>query len=646
MEVITIIKTLNINRQTTAILENAYNIGYELTENILWTAHFSLPLNDPKVSKVELLRYVEITDNGRYIGLFRVMPKKTTRNESTQEVSFECEHVLGTLINKYLIGYHQMTNYTTKHVIQYLLNQQHQKHWKLGTVAFTRYFHYSWENENLLSALLSIPKPFDQQYRWTFDTTSYPWTLNLVGVEDKPTARIRDKHNLVGLEIVEDPTPVFNRIIPFGAGEGVNKLTIRDVNNGIPYLDKRNADDEIIEYIWADDRFKDPQALKDSAQALLNDQYKAKASWKATAADVSKITGTKVDELRIGKVVRIDVDDMPTIDMRILKEKRSDITGDPGKATLEMGTLRQDLGTTQADMQRRQRINELYSMGATNILPIPAQDNADSNNPLRMLLVIDDDVVNVNTFELWFEALKFRAYSKATGGGGALVKSTKGGGANTITSGGGGGTTATSGGGGGTSKSTSSGGGTQKTSGAGGDHVHVVFTQTSQQGPFDLNTFEAADGSLLQLESASNSLTTKGSSGNHTHNITLTAHTHEITLEPHTHSITLTNHTHQITIAAHTHEIELPNHTHEIIHGIYLLEETASNVEVRVDGNLVSFSGTNADRLDIIDYLDKDSNGKIRRGKHEVTLLPNRRARIEAQAVARIFIQSQLGVSL
>lgn len=167
-EVITIIRTLNLNRQTTAILQNAYNIGYEKPVNETWQASFSLPINDPKVEKVKLLEYVEIDD----IGLFRIIPKRTSK--SSNSVTFECEHVLATLLNTPLFKYHQLSNYTTRQVLQYLIDQQFHKHWRLGKVEITRYFHYSWENENLLSAIFSVPKQFDEPYMWEFDTSSYP----------------------------------------------------------------------------------------------------------------------------------------------------------------------------------------------------------------------------------------------------------------------------------------------------------------------------------------------------------------------------------------------------------------------------------------------------------------------------------------
>src|SRR5699024_3553861 len=136
-----LIRILNLSRQTTAILENAYNIGYEKPVNSIWQASFSLPLNDSKVDKVELLQYVEIKDDltDEYIGLFRIMPKLTTKNESTQEVTFQCEHVLATLMDKSLFKYWQRSNFTTAQNIDFLLNKQNHKHWVRRKTEFTRY---------------------------------------------------------------------------------------------------------------------------------------------------------------------------------------------------------------------------------------------------------------------------------------------------------------------------------------------------------------------------------------------------------------------------------------------------------------------------------------------------------------------------
>lgn len=583
------IKALNLNRQVTAILENAKDIGYEKQANSIWQAQFSLPADDPKNEKVQLLNYVEIEDdtNGEYIGLFRIIPKLT--NKENNLVTYKCEHVLATLLDSSLFQYHQLTGYNTAQAIEYLLTQQKEVHWQEGTCSFTRFFGYSWENENLLSALFSIPKPFDVPYRWTWDTTTYPWKLNLVDPEVVATCRIREGYNLKGLEIEENPMSIYNRIYPLGAGEGVNQLTIAKVNGGVPYIENSAsiAKYGIRETIWADKRFEDSATLKANAQALIQKWKEPIITWKASAADVSSITGADIDKLKEGRIVRIDVDGYPTTDLRIMKESKSDITGNPGDVQLELGNLVQDLATTLADLQQRQQINELYSAGATNILNFGYQDNCDNVVPALIPFYIDDDVVNVNTCELTFRTKKFRAYSKDTEGGGATV--------------------ATSSSGGGSSTTTSAGGGT-------------TVTSEQSSGQFDLATGDE----VATLN------------GHHAHPLPsgLVFHTHDVVIGPHQHGVIIDNHSHSTTIPAHTHPVK-----HEIVEYGTL----PTSVVIKVDGVTIPFTAIEGDRINLVDYMAKDTDGRITRGRHEVTITPNGLARIEADLILRCFIRSHLG---
>lgn len=614
------IKTLDLNRNITAYLENAFNVSYEKVSNQLWSASFSLPLNDPKNEKVKLLRYVEIDG----VGLFRILPKKISK--SSESITYTCEHVLSTLLGSTLFKYHQLSNYTTKEVLTYLLNQQKIKHWKIGTVEFTRYFHYSWENENLLSAIFSVPKPFDEQYRWTWDTSSYPWTLNLVKVDMEPTGRIQEGHNLINFEIEENPNSLWNRIYPLGAGEGVNQLTIESVNNGVPYIEDATsiAEYDLYETIWVDTRFTDAATLKANAEVLLKKWKEPIVSWTTTAADVSELTGTSVDELTEGKVIRVSTKEFGDIDLRILKESRPDAKGAPWNVNLELGNLTKDLGTTQTDLERRQKINEVYSQGATNIDSRDFQDNCDANYPAVIRFPIPNDVVNINEMKLTFETTKYRAYSKAIEGGGATAKSTASGGASTQTSSSGGGVV----------KSTASGGATTQTSSAGGDHDHVMFMRLGGQ---VTGTEEAylCGGGIVSLLADSSTLRTASSSGDHTH---------VVNIPPHSHSFETPNHTHNVNIPAHTHDFTLPNHTHAILYGIFEYDELPTSVEITVDGKIIPHTDINGEDIDLEPYLQKDANGKISRGRFaEIKIKPNNLARINATVTSRLFIQSQIG---
>jgi phage minor structural protein len=609
-----LIKILNQNREPVAILENAYDIGYEKEYNSLWKCSFSLPLNDQKNEHCKPFNYVELYDNATlaedgnierdYIGLFRIMPKLTTKNDSGNYVTYECEHVLGMLLNTFLFQDHQLTNLTTTEALSYLLNKQKVKHWKLGRVQFVRRFSYLWENENLLSAIYSVPNPFDVQFEWNWNTQSYPWTLELLVPATEATAQIKEGKNLRGLDIEDNPMDVYNRIYPLGVGEGVNQLTIKDVNGGIPYIEDAAsvADNGPIEYIWPDRRYQDAATLKAAAEAMLKKWKEPIVTWSVSAADLSSITGESIDKFRVGKIVRLNVDGFPSTDLRIMKESKPDITGRPGEINLEVGNVVEDLGTSYGDIRERQRINELYAQGATNLLSYSYNDNADQNNPAEIVFFLPDEMQKLNKLTLWFETTNFRAYEKAIGGGGATLTTTKSGGATTI------------------SKTV-----TSKSGGA--------STLTSE---FAAPTFFLYSSTLLPLTGATLE--------NHFHAVEVTNelnHRHGVKTLPHEHDVVV-----EVAIPDHVHPVELEDHEHDLQFGIFKLPDIPTDVTIKVDGNPVSFSGTSGEDIDLIPYLDKDSDGKVTRGKHVVSLTPNERGRINAQINTQFFIQSRGGYTL
>lgn len=634
------LKALDINRRAVAYLENAYNISYEKQTNTIWSASFYLPLNDPKVDKVEQLGYVEITDtDGEYIGLFRVMPTETVVSEQANRIKFECKHVLCLLMDSVMFRYHEISpNTKTVDVLNYLLSLQKVKHWQLGKCEFTRYFQYSWENENgLVDALWSVPQPFDEEYMWTFDTSSYPWTLNLIKPPTNVTARVWEGHNLKGFTIESNPNQLINRIYPLGIGEGVNQLNVKRVNpTGQYYVEDAASILQygLVEYVWADRRFTDAKSLYSSALALLKKWKQPIVSWDINALDLIKAIATKpgkkipkIDELRLDKIVQVKTNHFGTLNLRILKESKNDVFGNPQNIQLSVGYVPSDLGTTQADIERNIQINQLYAQGATNILNYDKADNADNNYPVKFRIFVDDDVVKINTCELTFETTSFRAYSKAIAGGGAVVSSTSAGG--------------------GVSKSTDSGGASvqsttsqaagqsTQTSSANGSHRHRMFSPGSLIGPLPQTEYVAYGGGF-RAEGSPNDIYTAEAVDNHTHTVSVPAHVHTV-------NVSIPSHSHDFTVPNHKHDITIPNHTHEIEYGIFEDSNTASQVVLTVDGNVVSGMDTRRERFNIVSYLSKSEDGTINRGWHEISMKPNGRARIEAQITMRVFIKSQLG---
>lgn len=629
------IKILNRSRQPIAILENAYDISYSKRLNEIWGASFSLRLDDPKNAECQPFNYVEIIDDatGEYIGLFRIVPSQTIKSESNYSVQYECDHVIATLLDDVLFEYHQTINWTTKQNIEYILARQTTKHWRLGRCDFTRYFHYKWEDENgLLGPLFSIAQPFDEQYEWTWDTTSYPWTLNLVRPGMDVGCEIRYGKNQREINRDIDPTGIINRIYPKGYGEGVNQLTIREVNNGRPYLENAVsiAQFGLIPYVWVDRRFEDVNSLKASAQALVNERSVPKVSYRVSAVDLSVLTGVDVDKIRVGRVVRVVDPDIGTFEARIVGESKRDMVGNPGDIQLEIANKTENLGTTQADLERRQEINEVYAQGATNLLTYQYNDNADSSNPAEFRFELPEEMVRINKLLLTFETSNFRTYGKATEGGGATSTTTKGGGATTATSSSGGGVSTSTASGGGSSQTSSAGGGTTVTSSRVEFNNNIIMSQPPISGtPFDIHTHAIIGAGNMS----------------HSHEVTLGSHTHSVSIPSHTHDFNVPNHTHSVTIPEHTHDFTLPDHTHEIQHGIYKLSETPSRITIKVDGKTVPHTATSGTNIDLVPYLQTDDSGKVTRGWHTVELSPNSLGRINAQVTTQFFMQSRGGGS-
>ena len=626
-----IVYDLNLNQA--AILENASKIGYTQKANEIWTAQFTLPADDPKNAECQHHRYVEIFDGDERVDLFRIIPTKRQKTGGEKTVTYQLEHVLATLVDDVLFRYHQIGNIGvyTDEVLEYILSHQEIQRWKLGQVDFDRQFEYKWENENLLAALFSVPKPFVDPYLFTWDTTRYPWTLNLIRPSDEVEAYARWGKNLRGITKDSDPTQLCTRLYALGYGEGVNQLDITNVNpTGLPYIDADTQDRYgIVKRIWVDRRYEIEQSLFEAAQAMLEGLKEPRISYQIDGADISRITDDPVDRFQVGNVILIDDEEDGEIRNRVVSVSKSDVNGAPGDVQIEIQNPAADIAQSIADLANRQRINETYAQGATNLNEFDYADNCDATHPAVIKFYIPEDTVRINKMLLSYETEPFRGYSRATKGGGGVVTSTKGGGGVVTSTSSGGGTTATSSSGGGVQRSTASGGGSQQTSGLTG------FTGTlTTTFPF------GADN----METHTHNVNLAVSQLQHTHTVNIPSHTHNFEVPNHTHQVTIPDHTHQVEIPDHTHEIELPDHTHDIEFGIYEHDTVPSSITVRVDGNEVPGLGTNETDVDIVPYLAKDGGGRIQRGVwHEVTITPNDLGRIVANIHQQIFVQSRGG---
>jgi phage minor structural protein len=611
-----LIKIYNQQLQLVAILENAYDVSVEKRVNELWVSSFSLPIDDPKNTECKHFNFVEIVgDSGRNYGKYRISPIHTKKHDN--HITYSCEHVLSTLLDDVMEGFNQYSNVTTAEVLISILNMQGVKHWVLGDVDFDRYFEYGFSNENgLLAPILSIPKPFNEPYEFTYNTDVYPFVLNLKAVSDEVKAEFCWGKDMISFDEVADPAGIVNYIIPKGYGEGVNQLTIESVNGGLNYLKDQTSIDQWGKrsYIWIDKRFESAETLKANGQSLLDQWKEPRFSFTCKATDLSILPEYAHEQKILNGVTRIIVEEK-TYQGRIISEKISDLSQEHD-VDYEIGNKLDDIATTQADLVRKQQINDAYSQGSVSQDTRTYADNADQDFPAIIEFPIDENCININKAVLRYKVDKFRGYTRGMASAGQVVQS--------VTSSAGGSVVQ--------SVTSSSGGGTTVSSAAGGDHTHIMFNPVNEvPGSTPKAQFRAkaqAGTTLnLNLEAPFADIYTYGASGNHTHNLTLAPHTHST-------SINIPSHTHATSI-------NIPSHTHATEYGIWEASDSPSNVAIYVDGQLVTGVTSLDGEIDLVPYLSTDTNGNINRDYHIVSIVPNDICRVVANVSIQQFIQSR-----
>lgn len=613
------------NMKKVAVLQNAYSITESQQLNQIYSLTFSMPFSDPKNELIRPFNFVRWTNDGE---LYRIV-KNRQEDSETSTIEYECEHVIATLCDTTLFGSFTYggADVRTEEVIKWLLDQQNTKLWELGDCEFDRKFEYAWEQENLLNALYAIPKEFVQPYRWDFDTSELPWKLHLRVIDStiKPEYYIRARRNLVESSSDIDYTDICTKLYPLGYGEGVNQLTIREVNNDVPYLlAPQNVIDRygIIEKVLVDRRYENAESLLAYGQTVLAALQEPKVSKTFDVADLYPLTNVDIDKAKVGKICRLTMDD--TI---VYITKTTRVLDDPGNLQIELSTNSTDIVSTIADLADRVRIESVYAQGATQLYQQSKDANASPEKGMILSLYFPSEMKQINKVLLNVELDSFRSYSQSTETDGQAAT-----------------TTAVD-------------GGVATTTGAGGGGYNTSTTNATFSGSLGTSQFYSPN-----IEGANQKVSTvtgpaQYSSGSmHTHIVTITniavtipssrlTHSHEIDLSkigPHSHSVNLPNHTHDVSVPAHSHNLTIPGHTHNIRPGIFEFG-SPSAFDIYINGEKRTSVNSTSIETDITQWL-LDGSGLIPRNSWiRVEIRPNDLAYVISSVFVQGFVQSRGG---
>lgn len=582
-------------RKLVAIAQNAFDVSENLRLNSINILSFSLPENDPKNEFCQ--PYNLVTHNeGEF---YRIMPVANMSGE-IGTISYECEHVLASLIDNVMPGFIALggLGYYTRQVIEYILNRQLQKNWVLDKCDFNRQFEYGWEQENLLSAIFSVPNPITDPYMWVTNTNVYPYKLSLIRLDASrnPDHYIRKGHNRLTLTKQSDPRNICTRLYPYGAGEGINQMNIKNVNWGQLYLQSpQNYIDKygIVERIWVDRRYTDEQSLKDAAQAMLNELQEPYTEYSTEF----------IGDAKVGDIVQI-VEGIKSVIVEVQKTYSEVPT-----QTIKIANKPKDIASMVADLADRQRIEMTYSQGASQIFSITSAENADDKSPAEIDVIFPEDMININSVQIFVELSPFRAYSKATKSGGS------------------------------TQTSSSGGGSTQSSSSGGANTLAGGKVSTSGTSSIDFNSWDKLTWDI-------NTGLGGGGEGSHRHPVYFYLDFRNVALpSDHQHTvdtrfnINIPSHTHSVNIPSHTHTLDT-THEHEIT-PIISFFSSGNSFWLVINGVKKKYYSSTSAFVDISEFL-VDANGKIPRGKpHTIGILPNTLSRAKVTCAVKGFIQSR-----
>ncbi|MED9821502.1 MAG: phage tail spike protein [Christensenellales bacterium] len=615
--------------------------------------------------------FVELFDSsGDRIDIFRVnaIPKK--RYAADGMVKLTCDQALCTLKDGLIPGYHQFggTTQNLRGAIETVLSfQDGEALWVLDQCEYDTHFEYGICDEAPYTALMMLLEPLEDPIIVT-DTSSRPWKISVLRMTDEDASELRYSRNMEEITETVQDDEFATRLYPRGYGEGVNQLTIRDVNGGREYIEAPQA----VRDLWGtvckpyiDTTITDAETLKAKAEVVLSACQTPRVSYEVRAVDLFKLTREPMDRFYAGRMVRMIYTAYGlVIRTRVTEICYSEPIASPGKVKLTLSSQPASVATMIAELERKSKINQTYGQGSTFIYADSFEQNCDKDTPAEGDIFIPKTMIHVNAVMLKVTLSNYRADSKGAAGGGGAVSSTQAGGGSTQTSTSGGtysqtipersvsvGATGGPQGGEGTAATYTEAAGSHEHSGK--SHRHSVDSHAHNLNGHKHASSTSGPSPSVTVSNGSGNTSYSGAgtdaSGDHTHRFN---HWHHVTgaITIPGVQIAIPAHAHDVHVPDHVHMLNLPDHDHGIVYGIYK-GPRADGAVVRVDGREMPESAFENGEGDIAPYLSTDERGKIRRGVyHTISITPRAKegnesglCRIRASWNAQVFISSLTG---
>lgn len=267
----------------------------------------------------------------------------------------QLEHVIGVLKDdllfgevstKDLAGGASVSKVAPATAINTILS--HQSTWQLGTCEYTTEQPYELNSVTLYNGIETICSAMTDYY-WTFDTSSLPFTLNVLQRPTERTCEMREARNLSTMRKTVNKGQMFTRYYPVGA----KNINIKDVNGGVPYVEKNVDRYGVVAKTDVDQTVKSKDILLANALAKLERHCEPEVNVTISGLELSQATGEPLDRLTIGEICGVPLHEYGTvINERIISLQWRDAVADPQSVTVTLANRKEDAATIIAQMAK------------------------------------------------------------------------------------------------------------------------------------------------------------------------------------------------------------------------------------------------------------------------------------------------------
>ncbi len=220
--------------------------------------------------------------------------------------------------------------------------------WVLDACEVEKRNGYTFDNCNLLEAVLSTLESVEEPCAWSFDQSSLPWRLSLRYLSDDTACELRLGRSLEGVRISVDRSGLCTRLYPVGK----DGLTIEPINGGLPYVEAETAQRwGVVSRIYHDENEENLSSLKAAAQKALSERCEPVVTVEMSALDLYAVTGEPMDRIQLGMMCRVPLPRWKTsVRSRVIAITWKDALHAPERAEVTLANRQPSADSLLADL--------------------------------------------------------------------------------------------------------------------------------------------------------------------------------------------------------------------------------------------------------------------------------------------------------